>query len=79
MVKSEVSGLKILILLSGGAQISRHISKRSASYELKSYALLILFFVIELIINDKANVPADLRSAGIEYKDLFNPLKIPLV
>jgi len=30
------------------------------------------------IIN-KTNVPADLRSAGIEYKDLFNPLKIPLV
>ena len=23
-----------------------------------------------------AIVPADLRSAGIEYKDLFNPLKI---
>ena len=41
--------------------------------------MLILFFVIELIINDKAIVPADLRSAGIEYKDLFNPLKIPLV
>ena len=29
MVKQEVSGLKILILLSGGAQIRRHISKRS--------------------------------------------------
>jgi len=41
--------------------------------------LLILFFVTELIINDKAIVPADLQSAGIEYKDLFNPLKIPLV
>ena len=40
--------------------------------------MLILFFVIELIINDNANVPADLRSAGIKYKDLFNPLKIPL-
>ena len=25
-----------------------------------------------------AIVPADLRSAGIEYKDLFNLLKIPL-
>ena len=34
---------------------------------------------LQLIINDKANVPADLQSAGIEYKDLFNPLKIPLV
>ena len=68
MVKSEVSGLKILILLSGGAQISRHISKRSASYELKSYALLILFFEIELIINDKTIVPADLRYCHWELK-----------
>ena len=33
MVKQEVSGLKILILLSGGAQIRQHNSKRSASYE----------------------------------------------
>ena len=23
---------------------------------------------------NKANVPADLQSAGIEYKDLFNPI-----
>jgi len=34
---------------------------------------------LQSIITNKANVPADLRSAGIEYKDLFNPLKIPLV
>ena len=37
--------------------------------------MLILFFVIELIINDKAIVPADLRSAGIKYKDLLIRLK----
>ena len=37
--------------------------------------MLILFFVTELIINDKAIVPADLRSAGIEYKDLLIRLK----
>jgi len=37
--------------------------------------LLILFFVIELIINDNAIVPADLRSAGIKYKDLLIRLK----
>ncbi len=29
MVKQEVSGLKILILLSGGAQIRQHNSQRS--------------------------------------------------
>ena len=37
--------------------------------------MLILFFVIELIINDNAIVPADLRSAGIKYKDLLIRLK----
>ena len=30
---------------------------------------------LQLIINDKAIVPADLRSAGIEYKDLLIRLK----
>ena len=29
--------------------------------------------VLAIIIN-KTNVPADLQSAGIEYKDLFNPI-----
>ena len=33
---------------------------------------------LQSIITNKTNVPADLRSAGIKYKDLFNPLKIPL-
>ena len=40
---------------------------------------MILFFVIELIINDNAIVPADLRSAGIKYKDFFNPLKNTII
>ena len=43
-----------------------------------SIALLILFNILLSIIINKTNVPADLRSAGIKYKDLFNPLKIPL-
>ena len=30
------------------------------------------------IIN-KTNVPADLRSAGIKYKDFFNPLKNTII
>ena len=41
--------------------------------------MLILFFVIELIINDNAIVPANLRSAGIKYKDFFNPLKNTII
>ena len=28
----------------------------------------------DLISTTFANVPADLQSAGIEYKDLFNPI-----
>ena len=30
--------------------------------------------VVRAIRTNKANVPADLQSAGIEYKDLFNPI-----
>ena len=30
--------------------------------------------VVLAIITNKTNVPADLRSAGIEYQDLFNPI-----
>ena len=35
--------------------------------------------VVLVTIINKTIVPADLQSAGIEYKDLFNPLKIPLI
>ena len=30
--------------------------------------------VVRTTRTNKANVPADLQSAGIEYKDLFNPI-----
>ena len=33
---------------------------------------------LQLIITNKANVPADLQSAGIEYKDLLIRLKYRL-
>ena len=32
------------------------------------------FNILRSIIINKTNVPADLQSAGIEYKDLFNPI-----
>ena len=32
------------------------------------------FNILRSIITNKTNVPADLQSAGIEYKDLFNPI-----
>ena len=40
----------------------------------KVKCLVDFFNVLRSIITNKTNVPADLRSAGIEYKDLFNPI-----
>ena len=40
----------------------------------KVKCLVDFFNVLRSIIINKTNVPADLQSAGIEYKDLFNPI-----
>ena len=40
----------------------------------KVKCLVDFFNVLRAIITNKTNVPADLQSAGIEYKDLFNPI-----
>ena len=40
----------------------------------KVKCLVDFFNILRSIIMNKTNVPADLQSAGIEYKDLFNPI-----
>ena len=40
----------------------------------KVKCLVDFFNILRSIITNKTNVPADLQSAGIEYKDLFNPI-----
>ena len=40
----------------------------------KVKCLVDFFNILRSIITNKTNVPADLQSARIEYKDLFNPI-----
>ena len=61
-------GSKILIFFTVGWHIRQNNSL------VASLQFLYSMLSIQAAYTNKTNVPADLQSAGIKYKDFFNPL-----